>query len=90
MLALDDVEPTNAGPDVNAYARGVLRRHLQGRHLHRFIRRGQREVDEAPHLLKFLLLDEVEGVEVLNLSRNLTGERGGIEMRDPGDTALPG
>ena len=47
---------------------------LQARHLERFIRGGDGQVDEASHLLDFFFLDEVERVEVLDFSGDLAGE----------------
>ena len=51
--------------------------------LHRFLRRGQRQVDEAPHLLELFFLDELKRVEVLDFGGDGAGEAGGIEVRDP-------
>ena len=52
------------------------------RHFHRFIRRCQREVDEAAHFLDFFFLNEVQRVEALDLSRNLAGKRSRVKAGD--------
>ena len=49
-------------------ALGVLRRHLQAAVLHRLRGGSDREMDEAPHLARFLFLDELQRIEVLHLS----------------------
>ena len=58
------------------------------RHLHGFIRRGDREVDEAAHFLDFFFLDEIERIEVADFAGDLAGEGGGIEGGDAADAAL--
>ena len=58
------------------------------RHLHGFIRRGNGEVDEAPHFFDFFFLDEVEGVEVADFGGDLAGEGGGVKGGDAADAAL--
>src|SRR6185312_2409573 len=40
------------------------------------------QMNEAPHLLHLFLLDEVEGVKVLDLSGDLAGVAGGIKVSD--------
>src|SRR5208283_3596080 len=67
VFAFDDIESADAGADVDANALGIFRRDLQAGHFERFIRGGQRQVDEASHLLVFFFFDEVEGIEVLDL-----------------------
>ena len=56
---------------------------LQAGHLHGFVRGRDGEVDEAPHLLYFFLLDELQRIEVLDLGGDPAGEGGGIEAGDP-------
>ncbi len=74
VFAFDNVEPADAGPDVHAHALVVFWRDLQARHLERFIRGGNRQVDEASHLLDFFFFDEVQRIEVLDLGGDLAGE----------------
>src|ERR1022692_4712959 len=47
-------------------------------------------MDEASHLLDFFFLDEVEGIEVLDLGGDLAGEGGGVELGDAGHAAFAG
>ena len=77
MFALDDVESADAGTDVDTDSLLVLRRHFQPGLRHRLGSGGQREVDESRHLARFLLLDELEGIEVLDF-----GGEGHREVRD--------
>ncbi len=90
VLAFDDVEPADARTDVNADALVILRRDLESRHFHGFIGGGDRHVNEAPHLLDFFFLDEVQRVEVLDLGGDLAGEGGGVKPGNPGDAAFAG
>src|SRR6185369_5430974 len=69
---------------------GVLRRNLQARHLHRFIRGRKRQVNEATHLLELFLLYEVKRIEIFDFGSDLTRERGGVEMRNLCNAALAG
>ena len=73
MFALDDVEPADAGTDVNADALRNFRRDFQAAHLHRLVGRSQREVDEAAHLLYFFFLDEIQRVEIFDFGGDLAG-----------------
>ena len=59
MLALDDVEPADAGADVHPDAGGILLGDLQARHLDGFFAGGKRQVNEARHLLDLFFLDEL-------------------------------
>src|SRR5271154_3105249 len=90
MFALDHVESTDARAYMDANAFGIFRRNLEPRHLHRFIRSGDRKVDETPHLLHFFFFDELKRVEVANLIGNLAGKSGRVEPGDAVDTALAG
>jgi hypothetical protein len=47
-------------------------------------------VNEAAHLLHFFFLDELEGIEVADLARDLAGEGGSVECGDAVDAALAG
>ena len=55
-------------------ALGDLRRDLQARSLHGFIRGRQGQVDEAAHLLQFFFLDELQRIEILDFGGDLAGE----------------
>ncbi len=90
MFALDDVESADAGADVDADHLGVFGSHLELRHLHRFFRGGDGEVNEAAHLLDFFFLDELEGIEVADFGGDLAGESGGVEGGDAIDAAFAG
>ena len=59
VLALNDVEAADAGADVNPDLLRVLLCNHQPGVEHRLVRRGQRKMGEAAHLLRFLLVDEV-------------------------------
>jgi len=90
VFSFDDVEPSDPRADVHAHAFVILRRDLQFRHFQRFIRGGDAQMNEAPHLLNFFLFDEIQGVEVLNLGGNLAGKGGGVEPGNACDTTLAG
>ncbi len=88
MLALDHVESADAGADMDADSLGVFIRDLQLRHLERFIRRSQREVDEAAHLLNFFFLDEVQRVKVADFGGDLARICGCVKGGNTVDAAL--
>ena len=88
VLALDYVETANAGADVDAHLLGILGSNFEFRHLHRFIGRGEREVDEAAHLLDFFFLDEIERVEIAYFGSDLAGECGGVKCGNAVHAAL--
>src|SRR5208337_4434122 len=90
VLALNDVESADAGPDMHADMLGVLRGDLQFRHLERFVAGGDSQVDEAPHLLQFFFFDVVQRVEVLDLGGDLAGKVAGVETGNAGHAALAG
>src|SRR5215469_11815031 len=68
----------------------VLRRDLQPGVLHRLFRRGQCEVNKAPHLAGLFFLDELERVEVLDLGGEPDRVAGQVERLDLGHAALAG
>src|ERR1700749_3946582 len=83
MLALDDVESPDAGADVDSRAlRHLFIFNFEVGHAQRFIAGGNGQVNKAPHLAGFFLFDDLERIEVLDLSRNTTGEGSGIEARN--------
>ena len=47
-------------------------------------------MDEAPHLARFFLIHELQGVEVLHFGGEGDGKGGGVEAGDRGDPALRG
>ena len=66
MLAFDDVEPANAGTNVNAYTLLDIRSDVQAGHLHGLICGRHAQMNEAAHLLDFFFLDEIQRIEVLD------------------------
>ena len=83
VLALDDVESADAGADVDAGALGhffvfdFVVGHAQG-----FIAGGDGQMNKARHLARFLLLDDLQRIEVLDLGGNPAGKGGGVEAGD--------
>ena len=73
---------------MDAHPLGVLGSNFQLRHLERFFSRGDRKVNEAPHLLDFFFLDEVQRVKRLDLGRDLAGKGGSVEPSDAVDATL--
>ena len=53
-------------------------------------RRGHGEVDESRHLARFLLVDELEGIEVLDFGGKGDREIGGVKGGNGGHPALAG
>src|SRR5205823_10075360 len=90
MLALDDVESTDAGRNVNAdfVEVGILGLPVRG--LHGKIRPRQRDLDEARHFLEFFFFDPLEGVEVFHFAGDLAVETSGVEMCDGRNAAASG
>ena len=56
----------------------------------RFVAGGKREMDEAPHFARFLLIHEIQRIEVLHLSRECYGKPRRIEAGDWPHSALAG
>ena len=90
VLALDDIESADAAADVHPDSRRILARDLEAGRSHGFIRRRDGEVDEAPHLLDFFFLDELQRVEVADFAGDLGRELRGVELLDLLDAALAG
>ena len=90
VLALDDVEPADAGADVHADVICDFRCDLQAGVLHGLVRGCQREVDEAAHLTGLLLVHELVGIEVLNLGRKPDGMSGEVEGLNFGHATAAG
>ncbi len=88
MLPLDHVESADTGPDVHPHALGVCRADLQTGMRERFVGSGKREMDEAPHLARFLLIHEIQWIEVLHLGRERYGKSRRIEAGDGSHSAL--
>ncbi len=74
MLALDRAEPAYPRRDEHTDPRRVLRRHLELRIVHRELGGGDGELDEDVHLLDVFLLDELQRVEALHLTRDARRE----------------
>ena len=82
VLALDDFESADAGADEDAYAVGVLFVDVKARLRHGLGDGGKGKVDEAPHLARFLLIDKLQGVEVLDFGGKGDREAGGVKALD--------
>src|ERR1700744_6760430 len=55
-----------------------------------FVRRSKREMDEAPHLARFLLLHEIQWIKALPLRRKRYGKPRRIEAGNGSHSALAG
>jgi len=83
VLALNDVESADSRADIHARALGhflvfdFVASRLQG-----LVGSGDRQMNKARHLARFLLLHVLEGIEILDLSPNLAGELRHIEAGD--------
>src|SRR5579884_780145 len=88
VLALDNVEPADAGTNVDTDTVGNRIGDLQAGHLHGLMRGSKSKVDEARHFLRFLLVHKIQRIEVLHLGSE--GERKScrIEAGDGGHPAL--
>ena len=85
MFALNDVESTDAAADVDADPFSERWIDLKARTLCREISGGDREEDEAAHLLQILLVDVIERIEVLYFTGDTATELVGVEKRDRSD-----
>src|SRR5690349_14955747 len=90
MLALNDIETTDARADMHADARSIFWCDFEAAHLHGLIGCSDGQVDKAGHLLQLFFLDEVKRIKVPDFGGNLTGEVGSIELRNAPHTALAG
>ena len=91
VLALDDVEPADAGADVDAGALGQLFvLDLVVGHLQRFIGGCDGQMNKARHLARFLFFDELQGIEVLHLGGDLAGKLRNVEAGNTLHAALAG
>ena len=90
MLPLDDVEAADPRADVDARALGQLPGEHEAGVLHGEVGGRQGEDDEAAHLLQLFLLDELEGVEVLDFAGEAAGVLRGVKEGDGGDAAAAG
>ncbi len=88
MFALDDVESADAGADVNAGGICNVRSDFERRHLHREIRSGQRELNEAAGFLQLFFLEPIQRIEIANFSGDAAIKSGGVKMSDGADTAF--
>ena len=82
VLALDGREPADAAADEHAHLVRVPGADREAGILHREVRGRHRELDEAVHLLDFLLLDPPERVEPLHLAREVRRVLGRVEEGD--------
>ena len=79
VFALDDFEPADAAANIDANALRVLPGHFQAGGNQRIMARRYTHLDKTAHLLDVFLLDEACGIEMLDLARDLTIERRGVE-----------
>src|SRR4051794_28543218 len=90
MLALDHLEAADTAAHINPDLFGDIRCHLEARAGKGEVRRGNRELDEAPHLLNLFFLDVVAGLEALHLARDAAGETRGVKLGDTPNAATGG
>src|SRR5215813_164606 len=90
MLALDDIESSDAGADHHASALGNIRSDLETGLGDREVSGGDGVLNEQPHLLDFFFLDVLEGIEAFDFSGDGAGIGGGVKARDGRDAGLSG
>ena len=88
MLALDDVETSDARADMDPNPFVILWSDFEAGHLHGFVRGRDSQMDETSHLFQFFFLDELQRVEVLDLGRDLASKIAGIELGDACNPAV--
>ena len=89
MLALDDVESTDAGAYENPGTIRDFRGHSRPDILHRKAGGRQGKLNKAAHLLQFFFFDEPGRIKALDLSGEGGGKAGGIKMGDGACPLLP-
>ena len=89
VVLFDRLESADSRADVHADAVRLARAEREPGVVHRHLGRRQRVVDERVHLLDLFGVDEVGGVEVLDLGGDPAVEEGRIESRDAADARLP-
>ena len=87
VFALDYFETADSAADVYTNLFGNVRRHLQSGILQGEVRRRDGELNEAPHLLDFFLLDIIAWIETLDLSCNPAGKGRCVKRRNTRDAA---
>src|SRR5207244_1782298 len=55
---------------------------------HRLVRRGNGQVDEAPHFFHFFFFDEIQRIEIPDFGSDLAGMLRRVELADPADAAF--
>ncbi len=90
VFALDDVEPADAGADVDADVVAVGLIDDQAGVGHGLCGSSESKMDKASHLARLFFLDEEQRVEVLDLGGEADGMAGEIECLDLGHAAAPG
>src|SRR5438445_7213160 len=90
VLALDNVESSDARGHV--YASGIrdLRGDFEAGHLHRKVSRRQGDLDEPADLLQLFFLNPVQRIEVLHLAGDAAVESVGIKLGNRADAGLAG
>ncbi len=87
VFPLDHFESADAAADINADSFGIFFGYLKAGGRQGILGGRNRHLNEAAHLLDFFFLDEFRGIEVLDLTRNLAIEQGGIESFNAGNAA---
>src|SRR5579863_1338260 len=72
VFALDNLKPADAAAHVDADALRILPGHPESRGRERVIAGRNTHLNEAAHLLDIFFLDEAGGIEMLDLTRDLT------------------
>src|SRR5258708_13306480 len=89
VLARDNLQPADAGADEDAHAVCDLGCDLEARLDEGFLCRREGEMDEAPHLARFLLVHEIERVEVFDLAAKCYGKPCGVYPSNGPHTTPP-
>ena len=90
MFALDDVEPADAGADVNAGGVGNFRRDFRAGHLDGEIRSCHGQLNEPAGFLQFFFFNPIQRIEIADFSGDTAIKSGGIKMGDGANAALAG
>src|ERR1700733_2367268 len=90
MLALNDVESTDAGADVDAGRIRNFRSDLQAGHLHGEIGGGESELNKAPGFLQLFFLQPMQRVKIADFAGDAAIKGRGVKMGDGANAALAG
>src|ERR1700721_1032963 len=90
MLSLDNVEPADAGTDINARGIGNVRRDFERGHLDAESRCCHSQLNEPAGFLQLFFLDPIQRIEIADFSGDAAIKSGGVKMSDGADAALSG